>query len=192
MKPQQENNNLLAFNLPILGLKKGVTQLDYTLDRTFFASFAHSPIRKAKVKVRLWVDKKETLLVLTLALKGKVKTECDRCLDPFLMPIKGKQKIYIKYYTGIEPPRENDPDIIYITPAIHHYNIAQILYEAVVLAIPLQHIHPDDEWGQSTCNPNMLAILQNMQAQDEPPINDQEPPIDPRWEALKNCNIDKK
>ena len=44
----------------------------------------------------------------------------------------------------------------------------------------MQHIHPDDANGNSTCDPEMLRLLK--QHQEAEPEGEQ--PIDPRWSKL--------
>jgi hypothetical protein len=42
-------------------------------------------------------------------------------------------------------------------------------------------LHPDDENGNSTCDPEMLRLLEAMTPTES---------VDPRWEALRKLNTD--
>ncbi|MBK7589155.1 MAG: hypothetical protein IPI22_12930 [Bacteroidetes bacterium] len=50
------------------------------------------------------------------------------------------------------------------------------IYEFIILSVPIQHIHPDDEQGKSTCNKQALAILNQQTINEVPSI----------WNDLKN------
>ena len=66
----------------------------------------------------------------------------------------------------------------------YQIDLAHVMYEYIVTALPIQHIHPDDENGQSTCDSEMLSLLEKMQQKEN---NENE--IDPRWEKLKELKI---
>jgi uncharacterized metal-binding protein YceD (DUF177 family) len=55
------------------------------------------------------------------------------------------------------------------------------MYEYIVLSLPVQRIHPDDENGRSGCDPDMLEKLKALTAKE---LN-LENQADPRWDALK-------
>ena len=59
------------------------------------------------------------------------------------------------------------------------------MYEYVATALPIRHVHPDDENGLSTCDSEMLNLLDKMQQKD-----DDEKEIDPRWEKLKELTAE--
>jgi uncharacterized metal-binding protein YceD (DUF177 family) len=54
----------------------------------------------------------------------------------------------------------------------------QHCYEYILLALPIQRVHPDDKNGESTCDPGMLDKLKEH-------IIIEEPETDPRWDELK-------
>ena len=58
------------------------------------------------------------------------------------------------------------------------------IYETICLALPHRIVHPDDENGNSTCNPEVLKKLESMSQTEKP----QE--IDERWAALKDLKLD--
>jgi uncharacterized metal-binding protein YceD (DUF177 family) len=73
---------------------------------------------------------------------------------------------------------EDDPDLITIPADEHELDIRQYLYEFIHLALPLQRVHPDDENGISTCNPDMLKRISQH-------VVDGDSKNDPRWDELK-------
>ena len=61
-------------------------------------------------------------------------------------------------------------------------NLAQWMYEYVVIAMPMQCIHPDDPEGNPTCDPEMLKYISESEEGAEETQN--ELSIDPRWAKL--------
>jgi uncharacterized metal-binding protein YceD (DUF177 family) len=41
----------------------------------------------------------------------------------------------------------------------HEIDLVSFFYEYIHLALPIKRIHPDDEKGNSTCNPEMIRKL---------------------------------
>ncbi len=56
--------------------------------------------------------------------------------------------------------------------------MAQYFYEYILLALPIQRIHPNDSRGNSTCDPEMLSKLKEHTVIEEDSN-------DPRWDELK-------
>ena len=48
--------------------------------------------------------------------------------------------------------RDYDGEVMWISPADGEVELAQYIYESIVLAMPYRRVHPDGE-----CNPDMLA-----------------------------------
>ena len=103
---------------------------------------------------------------------------CDRCLDEYSQPINFEGKLYVKF-----TEKEDDlaEDVICLSPADHELDISHYIYESINLSIPLKRVHPEDENGNVTCNPEMLEKLNNYKVEDSA-----EDDIDPRWEELRN------
>lgn len=112
------------------------------------------------------------MLIFEFSITGTVEVTCDRCLELFDYPVEGNETLYVKL--GDEWDEESD-DVLIIPESEHEFNVSQLIYEYIMLMLPIQRIHPDDENGKSTCDPTMLEKLGT---QPEP----QE--TDPRWEAL--------
>ena len=77
----------------------------------------------------------------------------------------------------------SDPDIITLPADEQELDLKQHIYEYILLSIPIKRVHPDDEFGNSTCDPFMLKKLEEF-------IIDQENEIDPRWDELKKLMND--
>ena len=168
-------------------------QYEFVLDNLFFANIDGPEVQKGKVNVILVVKKTSRAFELDFQTDGMVWVPCDRCLDDMEQPVSSTDKLFVKF--GKEYTEEGD-NLIVIPEEEGEINVAWFMYEFVALAIPMKHIHapgkcnkamtsklskhirttPDDEEGAED------AFLPD----DEPELgNDEETPIDPRWNELK-------
>ena len=164
--------NLSAFSLPIGGLRTGMHRFEFTLDREFFAQIPDSIVSDGNVAAVVEVDKQPSMYVLEFDLSGTVRTECDRCLQPFDLPIDAQQRLTLKFGEGPE-----DADVEYIQRDESRFNVAPFCYEFTVLDIPMNKTHDD---ADEDCDPEMLEHLNRASKQDE---DDESGSV---WDALKN------
>ncbi len=151
----------------------GKHHFDFEIGEAFFADLSYAEVTQGKVKVGLEIDKQENMLHFHFDIDGTLEVPCDRCADAFDIGIEGTNELFIKY--GEEYLEESE-DVLVITKDQHLFDIRHLLYEYIVLLLPYKRVHPDDEHGSPTCNPQVLELLKAHQAPEE---------IDPRWEALK-------
>ena len=76
---------------------------------------------------------------------------------------------------------EETDDVAVVDPDSHDFDVSTLIYEYIILAIPMHRVHPE---GQ--CNPEVIALL----SKEETPDETEEETIDPRWAALKNIKIE--
>jgi uncharacterized protein len=171
-------NYLSQYTIPFSGLKEGEHLFDFTADQRFFAGFEESEIKKGSVSIRIEMEKRTTYLRLTFMLEGKVELICDRCLEPYFQPIESRNLILVKFS---ETETDDGDEVIYIHPGAHQIEVANLIYEFIVLSIPIRHVHSDDADGKSLCDPEMLRKLDELKVSGIPESD----PIDPRWEDLK-------
>ena len=171
-------NYLSQYTIPFSGLKEGKHLFDFTADQRFFAGFEESEIEKGNVNIQVELEKRSTYLRLTFMLEGEVELICDRCLEAYLQPIKSRNIMLVKFS---ETETDDGDEVIYIHPGSYQVEVAKLIYEFIVLSIPIRHVHPDDQDVNSLCDPEMLKKLDEYKANDLTEIN----PIDPRWNDLK-------
>jgi len=167
-----------SYAVRISGLGDGDHDFLFELDQQFFALFEHPEIENGKVKAKVIFEKKAGVLALHFSLTGEVEVICDRCLESFLTPIESSQTVYVKLG---DTAGEIEDDVLIIGRDEHEIEVGQYLYEFIILALPYQRIHPEDEDGNSSCDPDMLKKLEAHRAYD----TDQSEMTDPRWDALK-------
>ena len=77
-------------------------------------------------------------------------------------------------------------ELIIINESENHINVAHYIYENIMLSLPYQLIHPDDNNGNPGCNSEILSKLNNHLTK-----NSTEDDFDPRWNILKKLNTNK-
>lgn len=97
------------------------------------------------------------MMTLDFDIKGNVEVPCDRCLEEFPMPVDYQGTLQVKFS---ENPPESDGDIMWLHPVESNMNLAQYIYESILLSLPYQRVHPLDQNGKPTCNPEMLKHFQ--------------------------------
>ncbi len=165
------------FLIPVSGLALGVHSFKFDINDDFFADLDYSEVKHAAVTVDLEVVREELMMTLNFHVEGKVLVACDRCADDFYIPIQSEQVFYIKF--GAEEVEESD-DVAVVPAEEHAYDVRSLIYEYIILAIPMHRVHPDGE-----CNPQVLALISH----DEEP-SEEETETDPRWAALKDLKIE--
>ena len=173
---EKENTYLI----PISGLALGKHSFQYEVSDEFFSGMDYSEIQHGKVSVNLDIDREETMLVLTFDIEGTVRVMCDRCADEFDLPIESNQVFYIK----LGPENAEESDDVMVMPADQHdFDLTSLIYEFIILSIPMHRVHPEGE-----CNQEVIDMLNGMQEAAE----EDEESIDPRWAALKDIELNDK
>jgi uncharacterized metal-binding protein YceD (DUF177 family) len=174
-----------TYALRISGLGEGEHHFSFELDQKFFASFDHPDVQNGTVRTEAVLEKKPGFMAIHFTMKGEVELECDRCLDYFSAAIQASQTIFVK--VG-ETPGELEDDVIMIGKDEHEIEVGQIMYEYIILSLPVQRVHPEDVSGESTCNPEMIKRLNDFSSTG---MRKNEK-ADPRWDALKDIIENKK
>ncbi|MDY6147632.1 MAG: DUF177 domain-containing protein [Porphyromonas sp.] len=113
------------------------------------------------------------------ALRGYVVVICDRCLGEARMPIQTHSKLIVKL--GEEYNDSEDEEII-VPRTDARLSLEQVLYEWVVLSLPISKGHP-----QGQCPQESLSILDAYHSHTT--VEDEV--IDPRWEQLRQLKEEK-
>lgn len=137
--------------IPVSGLALGVHHFKFDIKDDFFADLDYSEVKHAAVTVDLEVKREELMMTLNFHIEGKVEVPCDRCADEFFIPIQNDQVFYIKI--GAEEVEESD-DVVVVPAKEHAYDIRSLVYEFIILSIPIHRVHPEGE-----CNPEVMAYL---------------------------------
>lgn len=174
-------NYLNKYNLVFNGLKEGKHEFEYKIDDKFFECFDYSEVKKGAILIKVNLIKQSTLLRLQFNLIGHIEIKCDRCLENYTQVIEYNTELIAKFGHEAE---DNGDDIIVIPYDEYKIELAHYLYEFIILALPIQRVHPNDENGDNGCDPEMIDKL-NKYVVDEPESTDDEEIVDERWSELK-------
>ncbi len=170
-------NKLRTFDINLIGLGVGKHIFTYEIDERFFENFAESPVSEGDVYVHLTLEKKERMLLLDFFIDGSLRSECDRCLDEFNLPVSSNERVIYKYEGEGRAADHEDPNIVFIAEKTERINVAQLIYEFMMLQIPIKKTCEMDRMDEKACNPKMLARLEEEKEQEK---------TDPRWDKLKD------
>ena len=176
-------NKQKEFSIPFSGLKQGKHNFEYTVDNTFFTSFGYDEFNAANVAVQVSLQKSSTMLEFDLKAAGTVNVACDLTNEPYDQPIEATLSLRVKF--GNEFNDDNE-EILIIPHGEHKVNIAQYVYEMLVLAVPQKRVHPGVLDG--TLESEALDRLEELRPKE---IKEDKKETDPRWDKLKNLLTDK-
>ncbi len=162
--------SLKEYDIQFSGLRIGKHNYNYVIDNQFFKLYNYEDFNDANVSVEVELDKRSTFFELVFKHKGKVNVPCDLSNEIFDLPIKGSLKLIVKF--GEEFNDEND-EILIIPHGEFKLNIAQYIYEMIVLSVPLKRI-----------NKNTKSIETKFEKNNNKETEDTNN-IDPRWDKLK-------
>ena len=171
------------FNIPFSGLKQGKHNFNYQIDNTFFDSFGYDEFNATNINLDVILNKTSTMLEVDMEAAGTVNVNCDITSEPFDQPVNADLHLVVKFG---EEFNDEDIEILILPHREHELNIAQYVYEMLVLAVPQKRIHPGIEDG--TLESEVLDRLKELQPKEKRSNKEEN---DPRWDELKKLLTDK-
>lgn len=175
------------YKLNLRSLPEGESTYHWSLGDRFFQTLEGSTLDGGSVEVDLTLDRTGEVFSLELHYEGYVVSRCDRCLDPVDLSVDEDRELVVKF--GHEALEEDD-EIIVVEEQDGVLDLAWVMYEDILLSLPLQHLHQEGD-----CNPEMIAAYDRLRADTsaEPEAADgiqrDEDGIDERWAALKALKV---
>ena len=169
----------MKYDVEFKGLKEGLHEFEFEVQDTFFEHFEQGLVNKGDIRIKVLLEKRSSFMKMFFSISGHVQLVCDRCLESYLQKMNSKYELFIKFG---ENDYEDD-EIIWVLPEEHKINLAQLIYEYIILSLPLRQVHPDNKDGVSGCNEEMLKMLKEHKLREE-----EKKTTDPRWSALKKWN----
>jgi len=171
---------LKEYNIAFSGFKRGKHSFSYHIADRFFELFEYDELKNADFQVDLEFIKFQNFLELHFYISGTADLTCDVSNEPFTEPIQSALDLVVKF--GEDYNDDND-EILILPHEAYEMNVAQYIYEAIILAIPLKKIHPgvlDGSLKSKTLDKLKEYEIRKKQG------------TDPRWdqlnELLKNNN----
>ena len=169
--------------IPFTGLKQGKHGFDYKIENKFFESFDYNEFNAASIDLQVGLNKLSTMMELEFSATGLINVNCDITNEPYDQPIDGKLELLVKFGEGYN---DDNDEILIIPHGEHQINVAQYIYEMLVLAVPQKRVHPGVLDG--SLKSKTLERLKELQPKE---VKENKKEIDPRWDALKKLITDK-
>ena len=163
------------FLLKFVGLKDGDHKFEYKLDNNFFITHEYLDFNSCNINVKVQLIKKVTVLELNIIGDGITNINCTLSNESFDYIINSKMKVLVKF--GEKYDDSND-ELIILPHGSHTIELDQLLYEMIVLSMPIRNVHPGIEDG--SLKSDILNRLKDFDINKEKSSN-----FDPRWEKLK-------
>lgn len=176
-------------------IPKGINTFEYRIGKQFFVNMENTEVRDADLQVTLTVNYNGTFYDFDFKVNGTVTLLCDRCLDDLVIPIETGYHTVVKYGESYD---DSSDEMLVIPESDNSLNVAYMLFDTVMLAIPIKHVHP-----LGKCNKAMSALLKKHRARQEDDedseledeligemdqMDSSDTPTDPRWDELKKLN----
>ena len=166
--------SLERLKIDLKSLTDGVTILEFDLDDQFFEALDTSDVKQGALHVSVSIRKATGFFELQFHTEGTVTVTCDRCLDDMEQPIEADNRLVVK----LGAVYSEEDDVITVPEDEGILDTSWLIYEFVVLAIPIKHVH-----APGKCNPAMSQVLEELSA-DRSSDEASDQPIDPRWSEL--------
>ncbi len=176
--------DLREFNIPFVGLKEGSHLFEYQIDKKFFEAYNFDEFQDCTTIANVTLVKKSTLMELHFTTEGSVQVPCDLTNELYDQEISGSLDLVVKF--GQEYNDENE-EILILPQEAYQVNVAQYIYELIVLSVPTKRLHPDVVNG--TIESDALKKLEELQIKENKTVANNT--TDPRWDKLKNLLTDK-
>jgi len=167
-------DKLRNYDVSFSGLKNGKHEFKYEIDKEFFQLFdTEQEFTNPRIAVDVLLDKHTTFLEFEIKIHGLVELVCDVTNENFDHPIENQIRVLVKFGEEYD---DSEEDVITIPSTDHAFNIAQLMYENVMLSIPMKKISPN-------VSDKDLEILEKFSPKETE--EEEEHKGDPRWDALK-------
>lgn len=166
---------LREYIIPLRSLQSGTHQYNWSVGSEFLKHFEGSIITDGHFNVKMQLDNRDDVSVISLHFTGSYASNCDRCLADIEIPIDKFFTIYVK--NGTE--ESEDPELIFLHPEDHELNMAPIVYDYLILSLPLIQALDCENLDDPPCNKDVLDRIQH----EEGLHSDNSV-----WESLKNLN----
>lgn len=147
----------LTYQIQHTELGDGEHQFDFQTDDRIISRFENEEIRNTDLSVSAILERKSDDFILILDGKGSIELQCDRCLDFFTRDMNLHHEVSIQL--AEETNFDTDEEFVTLSKSDNYLDIAYFIYEMIILDLPIRRVHPEDENGNSMCNPDVIKFI---------------------------------
>lgn len=150
--------NKSDFVIPLNGLSVGKTTFEWSFGKEFFDIFENTEILDARLDTVTVAEKSGHGVRMDCRISGYVSVACDRCMEPVRIPVDTSALLDLKFGAAEEKTAEDETgrEIIRLGNDDTDFDLAQVIYDYVCLALPARRLHPEGE-----CNADVLRYLES-------------------------------
>jgi len=137
-----------GYSIACKGLKNGVHDFSFKVDGALFEAYGNEEIKGGDCDVAVTLTKADAQFMADVSIRGSVVVACDRCLEDCRVPIVFEGRLLVKVSDEVH---EYDGETLWLLPGEDEIDLAQYIYESIVLSLPYRRVHPEGE-----CDPGML------------------------------------
>ncbi len=139
------------YDVDLVSLTEGHHEENFHIDKKFFESMENEDILGADVDVELDIDKRHDSYNCRFHFEGTLEVPCDRCLEPVSQEVDTDYDVVVRYGEDYDDSGDN---VLVLPYSATRLNVAGIIYDTLLLTIPLRCVHPEGE-----CNATMAEVL---------------------------------
>ena len=150
------------YNININDIISKNDSLNYTIDKAFFNEFENEDILDANCDVKIIIEKNNSCTKFDMTIDGTLSVQCDRCLEEVVFPIDFYTIIYVKSSTEIDENTWNDDgedEVLWVNPNNAVIDFKQYIYDSLMLSLPIQRTHGNNNIGEQECNSEILKLI---------------------------------
>ncbi len=182
-------NIIRKYDIAYKGLGEGRHEFGFETDDEFFSAFDNPEILGGRATAKVILEKLPASLKLEFTIKGEVAVECDRCLEECRLPVDYRGDLTVKFTDEqLSEGERYDGEVMWLGHGEGVLNVAQYIYESIVLSLPYQRVHPEDGDGVVGCNPEMLERFRIVTEEEFEQLTGSEEQAmaeNPEWEKLR-------
>ncbi|MDE6006619.1 MAG: YceD family protein [Muribaculaceae bacterium] len=131
----------------------------YRIGKEFFTARENTEVLDSDVEVGLRVTRVRDTYKFEFSFDGELAWPCDRCLDPVKIEIGEDYEVLVRHGEEYDDSQEG---LIVIPESWTRFDVSGIIYDTLLLAIPLRCVHEPGE-----CNAEMTAALSRHEQGDD-------------------------
>jgi len=167
---------LSKYDILIHGLEDKNHEYEFEGADAFFSEFEQDIVEGGSFRAKVLLEKSATLIRLNFSITSRLRLQCDRSLEIFEEEFHSDEMHIFKFGSTAAEMSEDLEVIPFGTPRI---NIASLLFDYILLQVPMKKLHPrfreeegDEEGTMVYRDPGFKEEKEEIQ--------------DPRWAALIN------
>jgi uncharacterized metal-binding protein YceD (DUF177 family) len=171
-----------SFKLRLSGIANGTHEYSIVCEKTFFENTNIPEMQNGQISVAIKMEKDSRFIRLFFQIQGEIEVICDRCLELLTLPLDIKDELLVKLVPLVKNTEPESENILVLDENVYDIDVFDFVRETILLSLPIQRIHPDLPNGDSSCNPEILKLLDKL-SHKENRIPDA------LWDTLKNIQF---